>query len=273
MRDDCVPFADLALAKRLEGAEGFACAQFAAARRRVLPESDSEWMRHAGAYVVFDGVTSPVTQTFGLGIFEELSGEALDVIEGFYRHRGAPVHHEVCPLAGVGVIHLLCERGYRPIEISSVLYRLVEEPDSPNNPGLDVRVTGPDEAELWAEVNARGWTHEHPELVDFVRQFGSIGAVREGSVLFLGWMDGQAGAAGALSIHKGVALFAGAATLPELRRRGLQTALLRARMRYAMECGCDLAMMVAEAGSRSQRNAERLGFRVAYTRTKWKLEP
>jgi hypothetical protein len=30
-------------------------------------------------------------------------------------------------------------------------------------------------------------------------------------------------------------------------------------------------MMVAEAGSNSQRNAERQGFRVAYTRMKWKL--
>ena len=42
-------------------------------------------------------------------------------------------------------------------------------------------------------------------------------------------------------------------------------------MRYAHQQGCDLAMMVAEAGSESQRNAERQGFRVAYTRMKWKL--
>jgi hypothetical protein len=29
-------------------------------------------------------------------------------------------------------------------------------------------------------------------------------------------------------------------------------------------------MMVAEAGSQSQRNAERKDFRIAYTRTKWR---
>ena len=34
---------------------------------------------------------------------------------------------------------------------------------------------------------------------------------------------------------------------------------------------CDLAMMVALAGSDSQRNAERKGFQIAYTRMKWKL--
>lgn len=67
-------------------------------------------------------------------------------------------------------------------------------------------------------------------------------------------------------------MFGGSSTVPELRRRGLQGALLLERMRYAFEHGCDLAMMVAEAGSNSQRNAERKGFRVAYTRVKWKLE-
>ena len=40
-------------------------------------------------------------------------------------------------------------------------------------------------------------------------------------------------------------------------------------MRYAHQHGCDLAMMVALAGSDSQRNAERKGFHVAYTRIKW----
>jgi GNAT superfamily N-acetyltransferase len=100
---------------------------------------------------------------------------------------------------------------------------------------------------------------------------GVLMVAREQSPCFLAEMDGVAGAAGGLSLHEGVALFAGAATVPEMRRRGLQGALLEARMQYALEHGCDLAMMVAEAGSNSQRNAERQGFRVAYTRMKWKL--
>lgn len=82
--------------------------------------------------------------------------------------------------------------------------------------------------------------------------------------------SGELAAAAALSLHDGVALFAGAATVPEHRRRGLQAALLAERMHYALEQGYDLAMMVAEAGSSSQHNAERQGFRIAYTRLKWK---
>jgi len=53
----------------------------------------------AGAYAVFDGINSPVTQTLGLAIFEELSAAWLDVIERFFFDCGAQVLHEVSPLA------------------------------------------------------------------------------------------------------------------------------------------------------------------------------
>lgn len=264
-------FSDLALARRLERAEGHSCVQFAEARRRLFPASGAEWMECAGAYAVFDAVDSPITQTFGLGLFEQPSAASLDVIERFFFDRGAKVLHEVSPLSGVAALDLLCARQYRPIEISNVLYRPVEKPAEEDSGNTRVRVTGPEEAELWAGVSAQGWTHEHPELLDFVLQTAGVFSAREGSPCFLAEFEGQPGAAGALYIHNGVAVFAGAATIPQMRRRGLQAALLRERMRYAFDHGCDLAMMVAEAGSESQRNAERKGFRIAYTRIKWGL--
>jgi GNAT superfamily N-acetyltransferase len=151
------------------------------------------------------------------------------------------------------------------------MYRPVEMPAAEDRGNTRVRVTGPEEAQLWATVSAKGWSHEHPEHLDFVLQAAAISAAREQSPCFLAEFEGQPGAAGGLCIHNGVALFAGAATIPQMRRRGLQAALLQERMRYAFDHGCDLAMMVAEAGSESQRNAERKGFRIAYTRMKWSL--
>jgi GNAT superfamily N-acetyltransferase len=266
-----LPFADLALSQRLERAEGHACAQYADARRRLFPQSGAEWMECAGAYAVFDGVDSPVTQTFGLGIFEEPKAADLDTIEKFFRDRGAPVFHEVSPHAGVATLDLLCARVYRPIEISNVMYRSIESPDSPLPAGISVRVIGSNEADLWSNISARGWAQEHPELQSFLLEVGKISAAREDTFCFLAEIDGQPGAAGVLCLHDGIALFGGAATVPEFRRRGLQTALLQERMRYAADQGCDIAMMVALPGSNSQRNAERRGFNVAYTRTKWQL--
>src|SRR5512141_1173704 len=214
-------FSDAELSRRLERAEGYACAQYAASRRRLFPDSGAEWMQHAGAWVVFDGVDSPVTQTFGLGVFEELTPASLDVIERFFLDRGAPVYHEVSPFAGVATLDLLCRRNYRPIEISNVLYRSVEAHPSNLPDGISVRVIEPHETTLWSDVSARGWAHEHPELMDFLLELGAIIAGREQGLCFLAESDGKPGAAGVLLLHEGIALLGGAATVPELRRRGL----------------------------------------------------
>ena len=270
-RYDAMVFAGLDLSRRLERAEGQACLEFAEARRHLYPESGATWIECAGAYAVFDGVDSPVTQSFGLGLYEPLSLVSLDRIESFFIDRGAVVVHEVSPFAGIATIDLLCARGYRPIELSSVLHQPVVRPATKDYGAVTVRVAAVEEAALWSDVSSRGWAHEHPEMRDFLQQFGAIAFAREQSVNFIAELEGKAGAAGTLCLHDGVALFGGASTVPEMRRRGLQAALLEARMRYAFERGYQLAMMVTEAGSQSQRNAERKDFRVAYTRTKWRL--
>jgi hypothetical protein len=126
-------FSDVSLARRLERAEARGNAGFVATRARIDPESGAEWIEVAGAYVMYDGASSPLTQTFGLGLFDQVTAVELG------------------------------------------------------------------------------------------------------------------------------------------RRQGAQLALLESRLRCAKEHGCDLAMMCALPGSASQRNAERQGFRIAYTRIKWML--
>ena len=266
-----MPFSNIATSRRLERAEGFACSQHAEARLRLDAASKAEWMQCGGAVTVFDGVDSPITQTFGLGIFEELTAETLETIESFFAAHGAPVFHEVSPFAGAEAFALLCARGYRPVELSNVVFQAVTEPAPATASSITVRVAGPGEVTLWSEISARGWSHDHPEFADMMLELGNVTAAREHTVCFIAEFDGAPGAAGALCLHEDVALFGGSATVPELRRRGLQSALLRERMRYAYEHGCDLAMMAAMPGSDSQRNAERAGFHIAYTRTKWQL--
>lgn len=258
------------LSMRLERAEGHACAMFAEARHRLRPDSGTVWMECGGAYAVFNGIESPVTQTFGLGVFEDLNAATLDTIEKYFFDRGTSVVHEVSPFAGVATLNLLCDRQYRPVELSSVMYREAGISPATERAGVQARVARADETTLWADALTRGWLNEYPDLREFMLESGAVSAECSDSVRFLGELDGQPGAAGSLSVYDGVALFGGAATVPSMRRRGLQAALIDARIRYAFEHGCDLLMMVAEVGGESQRNAERNGFRVAYTRTKWR---
>ena len=257
-------FADAGLSRRLEKAE---------ARARAHPENAAEWMEVAGASIVYDGPTSPLTQTFGLGLFGTVTSGALTRIEAFFRDRGAPVFHEVSPLADVALVPLLNERGYQPVEFTSAMFRPIERDirlDQRPDAHVHVRTVEEGEHQRFAHVAAEGWS-EFPELREFVQGLGPIGALRKNTVSFFAELDGRPIAAAVLSLFDGVALLAGASTIPEGRKQGAQTALLESRLRYAAEQGCDIAMMGASPGSTSQRNAERRGFRIAYTRIKWRL--
>lgn len=265
------PFADAELARQLERAEALSSARFVDSRRRTAPGGGAARMEAGGAVALFDGPESPVTQTFCLGLFEPATPQVLDTLEQFFFSRGAPAQHEVSPLAGIECFALLQERGYRLAELTNAMYRTVDAaPEAP----ADVRVTVVSEAEadLWARVAAEGWRDIAPEYYDWILEMGQASVRKEDSPCFLAWIDGRPVASAGLSLAPPVAHLAGASTIPEARRRGAQRALLAARLRYARERGCTLALMGAAPGSASQRNAERQGFRIAYTRLKWKKD-
>jgi hypothetical protein len=272
------PFADVALARRLERAEAVAGARFVEARARLFPESGAAWIDVGGTFAMFDGPLSPVTQTFGFGLFTSPAARDLATIERFFDERSSPVFHEMSPLADPSYIVLLNERGYQPLEHTSVLFQPIParlwEPtrNTAGHPSIHVRQIDEADRELWASTAALGWS-DTVELGDLLLELGRITAHRSDTMVFLAEHEGRPIATGALAISERVALLAGASTVPDGRHRGAQLALLAARLNVASELGCDLAMMAALPGSGSQRNAERNGFRIAYTRTKWRLVP
>jgi len=272
MSSPIYPFADVSLARRLEKTEAHGNVSFVEARARAFPDSAATWVQIAGTYAMFDGPDSPVTQTFGLGMFQPITHDDLAQIEQFFKTRGAEVFHEVSPLADPSTFPILSERGYQPVEFTSVLFRPISRDvvlSVAPNERVKVRVTNDGDKAVWSETAFQGWS-EYAELSDFLRDMGKVHAC-SASPAFLAEIDGQPIATGVLTIHDGVALLAGASTIPEARRQGAQLALLEFRLRYAAEQGCDIAMMAALPGSASQRNAERHGFRIAYTRIKWHL--
>ncbi len=285
-----MPFADLALARRLEHAEGRGNVTFVEARAKAQPEVGATWTMVGGAYAMFDGVGSPCTQTFGLGLAEPIGAPELDALEAFFFSRGATVCHEVSPLAGVELLARLTSRGYKPVELSSVLFQPLDmAPHDRLRQGygesaealrakaegvpydrVKVRQVSTNEASMFADVSARGWS-ESAEVRPFMEGFARIVVAKEDGPCFVAEIDGTPIATGAMSLWQDVALLAGASTVPEGRRQGAQLALLDTRLRFASSSRCDLAMMCTAPGSTSQRNAERHGFRIAYTRTKWQL--
>ena len=199
-----------------------------------------------------------------VGLSPEDAGE-LDAIFAFYREAGVRPWFELPPaydferLSGP-----LLVGGARPIGFHTVLY------GEPSRFDADARVreVGPGEAELFADVLLRG--HGVPDEVP--RGHVARWAENPTSRLFVAEVDGVAAAAGALVLGE-VANLANASTLPEFRGRGLQSALIRARIGAAAAAGADLVCAGASWASQSQRNLERAELRIAYTKTTWRVQP
>ncbi len=264
------PITDLHLAQRLERTEAAANIAFVEARARCDASVGASHIRVGGVAAMFDGPDSPLTQTFGLGVFGRVGDMEFEQLERFFFSRSAAVHHEVSPLADPDTLVQLNLRGYSPIELSTVLVRATSIPFKYRS-SVAVREIRTHEGPLWCQTAGAGWASESVELGAFIEAFGAVIVRAEGTHCFIAEAEGRAIATGTLSIAGDVALLAGASTIPAARRQGAQLALLSTRLEYAQERGATLAMMVASPGSASQRNAERQGFRTAYTRTKWRL--
>lgn len=265
-------FADLALARRLEMTDSLAGIEFARAWADLNSFTGEVFLPVAGGHASFGGVDSPVTQAFGLGLHGPVTEGDLKAMEDFYRSHGSAVNIETCPLADPSLLNLLNERGYRPIEYSNVFARELTRDDArlwpvPTN-DVHLRRPGSDEAESYSMVVARSFfetTEISPEFLDIFKSC----YYAAGAFFLMAEVAGVPAGGGMMSIQHGVASLGGAGTLPEFRNQGVQRALLLARLAQAAQSGCDLAMVAASPGSGSQRNVERQGFQVVYTRTKF----
>ncbi len=269
-----VQHADLPLARRLEGEEARIGALYAETQARLRPRSAATSEPLAGGRAVYAGVGSPLTQAIGLGLNDPVVPAELDRAEAFYGSRGVPVQVEVCPLADPSLLELLGRRGYGVTEFNNVLVRGVARDEAlpPAPREVEVREVGAGEAEAWVRTVARGFFDPEPVPPAMLTVFATFGAM-PGVTRLLALLDGAPAGGGCLAMHDGLASLFGASTVRASRGRGVHAALLLGRLARAAAEGCDLVFLGSLPGSVSQRNAERLGFRLAYTRARMVLDP
>src|SRR3954447_15209760 len=266
-------FATADLAARIDRAEARLCGSIAEAVRRRAPDLRAAVFEIAGGAAVFAGPESPTNKMIAVG-FDGLPAAAdLDRVEREFAGRRAALQAEVSTLADAELHGGLVRRRYEPGGFENVL----------GHPLSDVTPADP------AIVVARAEPHVIPALMDvLVTAFttpdtGGIGgdtlppaeAMREalartmsvsGVEGFAARIDGRIAGAAAFRIDGGIAQFCGAGTLPAFRRRGVQTALLRARLQRAREARCSVAVVVTQPASKSQQNVQREGFALLYAR-------
>jgi len=261
-------FVDKALARRFEACEEMPQVCYAREFKKSRPEIGAAEEEICGGHMVFAGLGSPIGRATGVGLDQPLSHQELDRIEAFYRQHKAPSQVDLTPMHGPEVFEMFKERGYAIAELNNVLYRKLdpkeEFPDPPSD--CEIRRSPPEESEITgAIVEGAFFPDGAPEAFrGLIAPFYQM----KNALAFVATVNGKLVACGTglvIPEHKVFAL-CGAGTLAEFRGRGLQTALFRARMKAARDAGCEYVVVVTQGGTTSQRNAERLGLRVAYSK-------
>jgi GNAT superfamily N-acetyltransferase len=262
-------FADMPLAARLEGLCAEEMRRFVETAALMDPASGATALTVGGGIAAFVGVGSPVNQAFGLGFAGPVAAEEIARLEEFYTSRAARPLVGLCPLAHPSLLASLSGRGWVADGFENVLVRPLFAKDRSASrlpEGIEIReVCDEDDRELWVLVAATGFSAPLPPFAEQLA-LGQIVVRRPGSRLFLALVDGEVAGTGELHVADGVAWLSADATLPRFRRRGVQQALQRHRLALGAEASCEIAVTESAPGGTSQRNMERAGFRVVYTR-------
>jgi GNAT superfamily N-acetyltransferase len=270
MMEGEMDFVDKALARRLEAAEEIPQVCQARHYRQTHPESDAAVAEVAGGSLSFLAKGSLVGRGVGLGMEGPVTAEEVERFEEFYRSRGAPAQVDVCPYTDLGFIETLKSRGYVMAELNNVLYRRLGESErfAPAlGAGVSIAEARPEQAEKFTDVLARCFFREGeipPGFGELIRPMFQF----PGNFAYFVEVEGKpAGtAAGQVIAERKMAAMFGDGTLEAYRGRGIQAATIAVRLQYAVEAGCDLAAVVTLGGSTSQKNYQRHGFQVAYSK-------
>ena len=261
-------FVDKALARRFESCEEMPQVLYARLFQKTCPELGAAEEEICGGHMIFAGLGSPIGRATGAGLDRAFTTGDLDRLEEFYRAHKAPAQVDLCPMHDPTVFELFKERGYAIAELNNVLFRSLDSQEKlpPPPAGCEIRPSQLSEAETaGAIVESAFFPDGAPEAYrGLIAPFYQM----ERALAFVASVDGKVVACGTglvIPEHRVFAL-CGAGTLTKFRGRGLQTALLRARMAAAVQAGCEYAVVVTNGGTTSQRNAERLGFSVAYSK-------
>jgi GNAT superfamily N-acetyltransferase len=274
-------FVDLNLVRRMEMAEARIGESLVASMQERMPEFPAASERIAGGIAAFTGVDSPISQVIAAGLDGDVTEAELNRLEGFFKTRGAPAILELSSFAAPSFVEMLNRRRYTIVEFSHVLLRKCERSEEFSTPPheiairevragvrADVRADVPvEDAKLYTDTVAKGFAEllaPTQELLDVVEGF----CYDPHGQCFLAAISGEAVGGGAAALFDGIGTLGGASVLPEFRGRGVQAALIAARVKWLAKQGCEWFVTVTQPGSASHRNMERFGFRLAYTRTK-----
>lgn len=259
---------DGALVARLEGSAADLGVDLAEATAATSQHGTSRVSRMRQGALVALGPGRYVNRGLGLTV-DELGSRDIDAIESFFRDAGAAPAFEVSSWASFGTMEVVASRGYAPLWFRNVYVRPVPGgPVAPSASGSDrtmsIAPVSDDQVPRWLDVFAAGNDVTQGAEREVADEFIVAAHAIEGSTDLLAWIGDECVGCASLQVVGGVAWLGAASTAPGFRRRGIQRALIEARIGVAREIGCDLLAATAVPIGSSARNLVRHGFSLSH---------
>jgi ribosomal protein S18 acetylase RimI-like enzyme len=228
-----------------------------------------------GGVAVFAERDSPSNKLIGAGFSGPVDETILSDVEVHFAAEHARLQAEISTLADPSLHRQLVVRGFMPSGFENVLgHPLHDSVVAPSAGDVVIERLSASDLPTLADVMVEGFSN--PEVggvggdalppADEMRRLFALTMRSPGFRGYIARIGGVIVGGAALRLDEGVAQFSGAATLPAFRRRGVQTALLRARLAEAAQAGCGIGVVVTQPASKSQQNVQREGFSLMYAR-------
>ena len=216
----------------------------------------------------FDG---KLNRVIGCAKDAPIGEDDLKELESIYAAIGVKPQIHMSPFAQAYDRNALLTQGYIENKVlSTYWYDIRKWPtetasDAPQD--VVVRPAEPHEAEQFIAASVAGFQDKGRDA-DLLRLLAEL-AIRRMNMLYFALVDGEIAGTAAMAVmdtpEGGAAHFYLDSTMPQYRGRGVHRALIRARLRAAHQLGICLVTDITTVGDGSARNAERAGFRLAYT--------
>lgn len=254
------------LAARLEKIDAAHSAAYALQRQDIDPLVQPVVQKIGEGTAIYGGDNLPINRVIGLGVTSPVSDTIIAEVSDFYAKLNATPHIDFCPLADGSLLTQLRQSDYKPTQLFTMLVRQLPATEYAP-PDSEAHVAPADDMQLWTQTVSQGiiGTDEIPED-DVNPIFARIAFMRPDVYCHIAYINGVPAGAGAIAIQDEVAVFFAVSTRTHFRRKGIQANLMKARLDLATEKGCELAMGLAIPGSTSERNLQRGGFKIAYTK-------
>lgn len=243
---------------------------------RQLAELVREARPFAGGIAGYSGPGTFHNRVLDAGLSGPVDDAELDALVEFYHDHHVPAAVELCPYVDPSLIAGLATRNFVLREFKQLLFRPLRSREALPEPPLgwpaklevrEIDGRDPVDVELCVRVSVSGFFGAGETIPELVLDIARRSTALAHTVAFVALVEGVPAGAGSMDLGDDVAHLAGTSVQPEFRQRGVQQALMLARLARASEHGCRFATIGSRPGTSTERNGLRLGFSVGYSKS------